>query len=73
MFDGRTARLTVGSWLPADKWSNVRQLDAISRELLAQLGGHFLSISTAQDPACGAGTTDMSRHPELSAHRRTPM
>ena len=28
---------TVGSWLRAHKWSNVRQLDAISRELLARL------------------------------------
>ncbi len=37
LFDGTRAPSTVGSWLRAHKWSNVRQLDAVSRELLAQL------------------------------------
>jgi hypothetical protein len=37
LFDGTPAPSTVGSWLRAHKWSNVRQLDAISRELLARL------------------------------------
>ena len=37
LFDGTRAPSTVGSWLRAHKWSNVRQLDAISRELLAEL------------------------------------
>ncbi len=37
LFDGTRAPSTVGSWLRAHKWSNVRQLDAISRELLARL------------------------------------
>ncbi len=37
LFDGTRAASTVGSWLRAHKWSNVRQLDAVSRELLARL------------------------------------
>jgi len=37
LFDGTRAPSTVGSWLRAHRWSNVRQLDAVSRELLAQL------------------------------------
>ncbi len=37
LFDGTRAPSTVGSWLRAHKWSNVRQLDAVSRELLARL------------------------------------
>ena len=35
--DGTRAPSTVGSWLRAYKWSNVRQLDAVSRELPARL------------------------------------
>jgi len=37
LFDATRAPSTVGSWLRAYKWSNVRQLDAVSRELLARL------------------------------------
>ena len=37
LFDDTRAPSTIGSWLRAHKWSNVRQLDAISRELLARL------------------------------------
>jgi hypothetical protein len=37
LFDDTRAPSTVGSWLRAHKWSNVRQLDAVSRELLARL------------------------------------
>ncbi len=48
MFDGTRAPSTVGSWLRAHKWSNVRQLDAVSRELLARLW------------AAGAGPQDLS-------------
>ncbi len=48
LFDGTRAPSTVGSWLRAHKWSNVRQLDAVSRELLARLW------------ACGAGPADLS-------------
>lgn len=48
LFDATRAPSTVGSWLRAHKWSNVRQLDAISRELLARLW------------AAGAGPTDLS-------------
>ena len=48
LFDGTRAPSTVGSWLRAHKWSNVRQLDAISRELLARLW------------AAGAGPTDLA-------------
>jgi hypothetical protein len=48
LFDGTRAPSTVGSWLRAHKWSNVRQLDAVSRELLARLW------------ACGAGPADLA-------------
>lgn len=37
LFDDTRAPSTIGSWLRAHKWSNVRQLDAVSRELLARL------------------------------------
>ena len=37
LFDDTRAPSTVGSWLRAHKWSNVRQLDAVSRGLLARL------------------------------------
>ncbi len=37
LFDGTRAPSTIGSWLRAHKWSNVRELDAVSRELLARL------------------------------------
>ena len=36
VFDGVRAPSTIGSWLRAFKWSNVRQLDAVGRELLAR-------------------------------------
>jgi len=48
LFDGTLAPSTVGSWLPAHKWSNVRQPDAVSRELLARLW------------AAGAGPADLA-------------
>ncbi len=47
LFDTTRAPSTVGSWMRAHKWSNVRQLDAVSRELLARLW------------AAGAGPTDL--------------
>ena len=37
LFDDTRSPSTIGSWLWAHKWSNVRQQDAISRELLARL------------------------------------
>jgi hypothetical protein len=37
LFDATRAPSTIGSWLRAHKWSNVRELDAVSRELLARL------------------------------------
>jgi hypothetical protein len=37
LFDATRAPSTIGSWLRAFKWHNVRQLDAVSRELLAGL------------------------------------
>jgi len=49
LFDATRAPSTVGSWLRAHKWSNVRQLDAVSRELLARLW------------AAGAGPADPAR------------
>lgn len=48
LFDATRAPSTVGSWLRAHKWSNVRQLDAVSRELLVRLC------------AAGAGPADLS-------------
>jgi hypothetical protein len=48
LFDLTRAPSTVGSWLRAHKWSNVRQLDAVSRELLVRLW------------AAGAGPTDLT-------------
>jgi hypothetical protein len=48
LFDSVRAPSTVGSWLRAHKWSNVRQLDAVSRELLARLW------------AVGAGPADLA-------------
>jgi hypothetical protein len=48
LFDATRAASTIGSWLRAHKWSNVRQLDAVSRELLARLW------------AAGAGPADLS-------------
>ena len=48
LFDQTRAPSTVGSWLRAHKWSNVRQLDAISRELLKRLW------------ECGAGPDDLA-------------
>lgn len=48
LFDNTRAPSTVGSWLRAHKWSNVRQHDAISRELLARLW------------AAGAGPAELS-------------
>ena len=37
LFDATRAPSTIGSWLRAFKWHNVRQLDAVSRETLARL------------------------------------
>jgi hypothetical protein len=37
LFDQVRAPSTIGAWLRAFKWSNVRELDAVSRELLARL------------------------------------
>ena len=48
LFDVTRAPSTIGSWLRAHKWSNVRQLDAISRELLARTW------------AAGAGPPDLT-------------
>jgi hypothetical protein len=48
LFDDTRAPSTVGSWLRAHKWSNVRELDAASRELLARLW------------AAGAGPADLA-------------
>jgi hypothetical protein len=47
LFDRTRAPSTIGSWLRDHTWSNVRQLDAVSRELLARLW------------AAGAGPADL--------------
>ncbi|WP_186814210.1 transposase, partial [Pseudonocardia asaccharolytica] len=46
LFDQVRASSTIGCWLRAFRWSNVRELDAVSRELRARLG------------AAGAGPAD---------------
>lgn len=48
LFDATRAPSTIGSWLRGFKWFNVRQLDAVSRELLARLW------------SAGAGPADVS-------------
>jgi hypothetical protein len=48
LFDGTRAPSTIGSWLRAFGWHHVRQLDAVSRQLLAGLW------------AAGAGPADRS-------------
>jgi len=60
LFDATRAPSTIGSWLRAHKWSNVRQLDAISRELLARLW------------ACGAGPADLAGPPAGARRRARP-
>ena len=47
LFDDTRAPSTIGTWLRDFKWHNVRQLDAVSRELLVRLW------------AVGAGPTDL--------------
>ena len=37
LFDQLRAPFTIGSWLPAFKWSNVGEFDAVTRELPARL------------------------------------
>jgi hypothetical protein len=49
LFDQLRALSTIGSWLRAFKSSNVRELDAVTRELLARLW------------AAGAGPADLAR------------
>lgn len=48
LFDQLRAPSTIGSWLRAFKWSNVRELDAVTRELLARL---WAAGADAADPA----------------------
>ena len=55
LFDDTRAPSTIGSWLRAHKWSNVRQLDAVSRELLARL---WATDAGPDDPA-GPLTIDL--------------
>ena len=55
LFDSTRAPSTVGSWLRAHKWSNVRQLDAVSRELLVRLWG----AGAGPDDLAGPLTIDL--------------
>jgi hypothetical protein len=48
LFDDTRAPSTVGTWLRAHRWHNVREFDAVSRELLARLW------------AAGAGPDDLA-------------
>jgi Transposase DDE domain group 1 len=49
LFDQLRAPSTIGTWLRSFKWSNVRELDAVTRELLARLW------ATGAGPADPAG------------------
>jgi len=55
LFDAIRAPSTIGSWLRAHKCSNVRQLDAVSRELLARLWG----AGAGPDDLAGPLTIDL--------------
>jgi Transposase DDE domain group 1 len=55
LFDQLRAPSTIGSWLRAFKWSNVRELDAVTRELLARL---WAAGAGPADPA-GPLTVDL--------------
>src|SRR5262249_39028915 len=48
LFDVTRAPSTIGTWLRDFAWHNVRQLDAVSRELLAR------------ERAAGAGPADLA-------------
>jgi DDE family transposase len=55
LFDQLRAPSTIGTWLRAFKWSNVRELDAVTRGLLARL---WAAGAGPADPA-GALTIDV--------------
>jgi hypothetical protein len=55
LFDATRAPSTIGSWLRAFKWHNVRQLDAVSRELLARLW----SAGAGPSDLCAPMTLDL--------------
>jgi hypothetical protein len=55
LFDQTRAPSTIGTWLRAFKWSNVRELDAVTRGLLARL---WAAGAGPADPA-GALTVDL--------------
>ena len=55
LFDQTRAPSTIGTWLRAFKWSNVRELDAVTRGLLARL---WAAGAGPADPA-GALTIDV--------------
>jgi hypothetical protein len=55
LFDRTRAPSTIGTWLRAFKWSNVRELDAVTRGLLARL---WAAGAGPADPA-GALTIDV--------------
>jgi hypothetical protein len=55
LFDGYRAPSTIGTWLRDFRWSNARQLDAVTRELLARL---WAAGAGPDDPA-GPLTIDL--------------
>ena len=55
LFDQTRAPSTIGTWLRAFKWSNVRELDAVTRGLLGRL---WAAGAGPADPA-GALTVDL--------------
>ena len=55
LFDATRAPSTVGTWLRAHQWSNVRQLDAVSRGLLARVVGGRRRPEGGPDHGTGQG------------------
>ncbi len=55
LFDQVRAPSTIGTWLRSFKWSNVRELDAVTRELLARLW----SAGAGPDDPAGPLTVDL--------------
>ena len=74
VFGATRAPSTVGSWLRAFRWHNVRQLDAVPRETLRRLWEAGAGRPIAPRPSPGSGTTrprPPRRSPRTSGHRAT--
>src|SRR3954463_8329878 len=64
LFDQLRAPSTIGTWLRSFKWSNVRELDAVTRGLLARLwaagAGRALGLSDAPHHSHFNGVSGLS-------------